>query len=96
MTQNFSDIITTLTTLGTDYAPVNVAHKLPALTAKLASIKTANDSATTTFGALQTGLDNRSTEYTDLTERTQRIKEAVKSQYGVGSTEYKLIKGIKV
>ena len=96
MTQNFSDIITTLTTLGADYAPVNVAHKLPALTAKLASIKTANDNATTTFGALKTGLDNRSNQYADLTERTQRIKEAVKSQYGVGSTEYSLIKGLKV
>lgn len=96
MTQNFSDIITTLTTLGADYSPVNVAHKLPALTTKLASIKTANDGATITFGALKTGLDNRSTEYTDLTERTQRIKEAVKSQYGVSSSEYSLIKGLKV
>ena len=96
MTQNFSDIVTTLTTLGADYAPVNTAHKLPALTTKLASIKTANDGATTTFGALKTGLDNRSVQYADLTERTQRIKEAVKSQYGTGSTEYKLIKGLKV
>ena len=32
ITQNFSDIITTLITLGTDYAPVNNAQKLPALT----------------------------------------------------------------
>ncbi len=96
MTQNFSDIITTLTSLGADYTPVNAKHKLPALTAKLTSIKSANDTATTTFGALKTGLDNRSTEYTDLAERTQRIKEAVKSQYGVKSTEYGLIKGLKV
>lgn len=96
MTQNFNDIITTLTSLGTDYAPVNTAHKLPALNTKLASIKTANDTATTTFGALKTSIDTRSSQYTDLTERTQRIKEAVKSQYGVNSTEYNLIKGLKV
>lgn len=96
MTQNFNDIITTLTSLGTDYAPVNTAHKLPALNTKLASIKTANDTATTTFGALKTSIDTRSNQYTDLTERTQRIKEAVKSQYGVSSTEYNLIKGLKV
>lgn len=96
MTQNFNDIITTLTSLGTDYAPVNTAHKLPALNTKLASIKTANDTATTTFGALKTSIDSRSNQYTDLTERTQRIKEAVKSQYGVNSTEYNLIKGLKV
>jgi len=96
ITQNFSDIITTLTSLGTDYAPVNTVHKLPALNTKLAAIKTANDTATTTFGVLKTSIDTRSNQYTDLTERTQRIKEAVKSQYGVGSTEYKLIKGLKV
>ena len=96
ITQHFADIITTLGTLGTDYAPVNNAHKLPALTTKLASIKTANDNATTTYGALKNGLDDRAAEYADLTERTQRIKEAVKSQYGTASTEYNLIKGLKV
>lgn len=96
MTQNFSDIITTLTTLGTDYAPVNNAHKLTALTTKLTSIKTANDSVTTTYGTLKNGFDNRAAQYRDLAERTQRIKEQVKSQYGVSSTEYTLIKGLKV
>lgn len=96
MTQNFSDIVSTLATLGTEYAPVNAAHKLPALTAKVASIKTANDSATTTFAALKTGFDNRAKQYADLNERTQRIKEAVKSQYGVASTEYTLIRGLTV
>lgn len=96
MTQNFSDIITTLTTLGTDYAPVNTAHKLAALNTKLTSIKSANDVATTTFGALKTGIDTRAAQYADLAERTQRIKEQVKSQYGVSSTEYTLIKGLKV
>lgn len=96
MTQNFSDIITTLTSLGTDYAPVNTAHKLAALNTKLTSIKSANDVATTTYGALKSSIDTRTAQYTDLTERTQRIKEQVKSQYGVKSSEYTLIKGLKV
>jgi hypothetical protein len=96
MTQNFSDIITILTSLGTDYDPVNDAHKLPALTAKLANMKAANDAATAAFGALKAFIDTRSTQYNELTERTQRIKDAVKSQYGVNSTEYTLVKGVKV
>lgn len=96
ITQNFNDIVATLATLGTDYAPVNTIHKLPALQAKLTAIATANANATTTYGALKTGYDSRANFYADLTERTQRIKEAVKSQYGINSTEYKLIKGLKV
>jgi hypothetical protein len=31
-----------------------------------------------------------------LQDRVQRIKAYVKSQYGVASTEYNLVKGIKV
>lgn len=96
ITQNFNDIVATLATLGTDYAPVNTVHKLPALQTKLTAITTANINATTTYGALKVGFDNRVNFYADLTERTQRIKEAVKSQYGVSSTEYKLIKGLRV
>lgn len=96
ITQSYSDIIATLATLGTDYAPVNTIHKLPALQTRLADITTANTNAATTYGALKVGFDNRANIYADLTERTQRIKEAVKSQYGVQSTEYKLIKGLRV
>ena len=96
ITLNFSDIVTTLVTLGTDYAPANTIHKLPALQSKLTAITAANTGAASTYGALKTGFDNRANFYADLTERTQRIKEQVKSQYGTGSTEYKLIKGLRV
>ena len=96
MTQNYSDIVTALDNLGTDYAPANNAYKLTVLQTKLVSITAANIAATNTYGALKTSIDNRSNQYTDLAERTQRIKESVKSQYGVKSTEYNLIKGLKV
>ena len=96
MTQNFSDIVTTLTSLGADYAVVQTNLKLPALLTKVAAITTANNAVTTTYGSLKTTVDSRANKYDDLGERTQRIKESVKSQYGVGSTEYKLIKGLKV
>ncbi len=96
MTQNFSDIVTTLTALGANYSVVKVNLKLPALLTKVADITAANNAVTTTYGSLKTTVDSRSNKYDDLSERTQRIKEAVKSQYGVSSTEYKLIKGLKV
>jgi hypothetical protein len=96
ITQHFSDIIATLTTLGTDYAPANAAHKLTALQTKLTAITTASANATNTYGLLKTNYATRSDVYNDISERTQRIKEQVKSQYGVSSTEYKLIKGLNV
>jgi hypothetical protein len=96
MTQNFSDIVTTLTALGANYSVVKVNLKLPALLTKVADVTAANNAVTTTYGSLKTTVDSRANKYDDLGERTQRIKEAVKSQYGVGSTEYKLIKGLKV
>lgn len=96
MTQNFSDIVTTLTALGADYSVVQNNLKLPALLTKVADITAANNAVTSTYSALKTTVDNRANKYADLSERKQRIKESVKSQYGLNSTEYKLIKGLKV
>lgn len=96
ITQTFNDIVTSITTLGSDYAPVNNAIKLQALNTKLAAITTANANAASTFTLLKAGYMVRSNVYDDLSERTQRIKEQVKSQYGTSSAEYILIKGLKV
>ncbi len=96
MTQNFADIVSTLTALGANYAPVNELIKLPNLQAKIAEINQANNLVTSTYGGLKVSADQRNTLYETLAERTQRIKESIKSQYGVSSTEYKLIKGLRV
>lgn len=96
MTQNFADIVSTLTALGANYAPVNELIKLPNLQAKIAEINQANNLVTSTYGGLKVSADQRNTLYETLAERTQRIKESIKSQYGVSSTEYKLIKGLSV
>ena len=96
MTQNFSDIVTTLTTLGANYAVVQTNLKLPALLTKVDDVTAANNAVTTTYSALKTTSDSRAKKYDDISDRSQRIKESVKSQYGVASTEYKLIKGLKV
>jgi hypothetical protein len=96
MTQHFADIIATVTALNTDYTPANADIKVAALSTKIGTIKTANNTVTSSYGAYKTSIDSRENQYKDLSARTQRVKDAVKSQYGVGSTEYKLIKGLKV
>jgi len=96
LTQHFANIVSTLTALNTDYVPANDSIKLTTLNNKLASIKTANNNVTASYGALKTSVTNRQNAFTDLTERTQRIKDAVKSQYGFQSTEYVLIKKLKI
>lgn len=94
--QNFSNIISTLANLGSTYAPVNVAHQLPALNTTLSNLSVVNNAVTTNFGALKSSINTRAEQYNILTEITQRIKEAIKSQYGTSSTEFILVKGLKV
>lgn len=96
MTQNFADIVSTLTALGTNYIPVNELIKLPNLQVKITEINQANNAVASAYGGLKVSADQRNSLYETLAERTQRIKESIKSQYGVGSMEYKLIKGLKV
>ena len=96
MTQNFSDMITALSNFKAKYAPANADIVLAALQAKLTSLTAANIEVTATYGQLKLKRDQRSDLYQQLTDITQRIKDAVKGQYGLQSTEYKLIKGIKV
>lgn len=96
MTQNFSDMITTLNKFGVKFAPVNADILIATLQTKLTDLTAANISVTATYGQLKEKRDDRSDFYKQLTDITQRIKDAVKSQYGLKSTEYNLIKGIKV
>lgn len=96
MTQNFSDMITTLEKYGANYSPVNDNIKLDKLKDKLTNLTAANIGVTSTYGKLKEKRDDRSDMYKNLTDITQRIKDAVKSQYGLKSTEYNLVKGLKV
>lgn len=96
MTQNFSDLIVRLEKYGTNYNPSNATIKLVALQDKLTKLTDANNKVTSSYGAFKTARDIRLVLYKDLTAITQRIKDAVKSQYGLKSTEYALVKGLKV
>ena len=48
MTQNFSDIITTLENYGANYNPANAAISIAGLKAKLTSLTAANPAVTNT------------------------------------------------
>jgi hypothetical protein len=95
-TQSFADIIATLTTFGTDYSPANVKIKLPALNTQLTALTTANDNVASTYALYKPAIEVRLMQYQDLKDRSDRIKESIKSQYTTSSSEYKLIKGLKI
>ena len=96
MTQNFSDMITTLENYGAKYTAVNSEIKIATLKGKLTELNDANVSVTSTYGVQKQKRDDRGELYKSLTAITQRIKDGVKGQYGLKSTEYNLIKGLKV
>lgn len=95
MKQNFADLIAKLTTMG-NYKPANKNIAVAALNAKLLLLGQSNDDVTTIYGTLKKDRDKRLTNYDTLSDRVQRIKDAVSSQYTNKSSEYKLIKGLSV
>jgi len=82
--------------LGAKYAPANPAIELKALNAHLDNCKLASDKVTNDYKTFRMGLSLRDEYFSQLSELCQRIKDAVSSQYGNGSDEYKLIKGLKI
>lgn len=95
-TQTFADIISVLTSYGTDYTPANTIIKIENLNEQLDTLMQSNIHVTEQYGQLKPAKDLRTSHYEDLSTRTQKIKDGVKSQYGTQSTEYKLIKGYKI
>lgn len=96
MTHNFSALIDTLSTFGATYAPSSDKIKIPKLTELLTALNDANDTVTHKYGILKTHQDKRVEQYDTLSERTGRIKDTIKSIYSPTSSEYKLIKGLKI
>lgn len=96
MTQNFSDIIATLQKFGDTYKPANKSITLNTLTAKYKLLTQVNTDVAAAYGMYKESTDDRLVLYRSLTGLIQGIKDAVKSQYGLNSTEYKLVKSLKV
>ncbi len=94
--QFFSDLIVNLTNFGNNYTPANTTLTVPALTAKYNSAVTANAEVMNTFTQFAQANTVRITKYDLLSQTAIRIKDSVKAQYGNNSTEYLLIKGLKI
>lgn len=90
--QNFTDIIDLLQRFGADYAPSNIAVKISTLQALQNEAILLNNKVSVTYGAFKPKINERQTGFKNLNDTANRIKEMVKSQYGIDSQEYKLIR----
>lgn len=96
ITQNFDDLIASLEVLKPAYAPTNVSISLDELKARLKTINKTTDEVIASFNGLNKERQTRNALYADLKTRIKRIKEAVKSQYGIKSNEYITVKGMVI
>lgn len=94
-TQYFSELVTILQKLP-DYQPTRTELKIDSLKEFITTINTLNNQVASTYGQLKISRDNRRQLYQQLTDRANRIKAYVKANYGLNSTEYKLIKGLRI
>lgn len=94
-TQYFNDLINTISQFAA-YNPSNNNIKLAQLQTFATTITTLSNTVAQKLQPLKTARATRTSSYTDLKDRVQRIKQYVKAQYGTNSNEYNLIKGIKI
>ena len=92
--QNFTDLVTLAIQFGTEYAPANQNIKMTALQDTLRTATTLNNETTRKFAEFKPKIAQRQDGFVQLSETANRIKEIVKSQYGITSDQYKLIKGL--
>lgn len=94
--QYFSDMIVSLTNFGTNYVPANPAINIAGLNTIYTNAIAANTAVMDTFTKFAQSNTIRLDAYYQLSQTAIRIKDSVKAQYGFNSTEYKLIKGLKI
>lgn len=92
--QNFQDIITLLISFGTNYEPSNTAIKIAQLQTTYQDALTKTNTVTQKLTLYKPKIVNRQQSFELLTQKANAIKEMVKSQYGITSSEYILIKGL--
>lgn len=96
MKEYFRNIITTLSSHSKDYESANSEINISALQAIIDKADALDEQATTTYSQLKQHTDTREQQYLQLSELCQRIKEAVKAQYGVRSGEYKQVRTLLI
>jgi hypothetical protein len=94
--QFFSDLIINLTNFAANYEPANPALKVEGLNTIYTAAVAANSSVMNTYTQFAQHNATRIESYTLLSQTAIRIKDSVKAQYGLYSTEYRLIKGLVI
>ena len=94
--QFFADLVTNLTNFGTDYTPANTNITLVELNTIYSDAIKANNDVMSSFTQFAQDNNIRITSYDNLSQIAIRIKDSVRAQYGNISTEYNLIKGLKI
>ena len=93
---NYQNLIIDLESLGTEYNPANGSIKIDKLKDLEIQATEKNNNVVAAYSVLSPKQDLRANNYNILSQKATRIKDFVKSQYGVNSSEYKLIKGLKI
>jgi hypothetical protein len=93
---NFQNLINDLESLESQYDPSNDTIKISNLIDIKNKAERANDNVSTAFASLTPKQDQRLVAFQLLSAKAQRIKDLVQSQYGIDSSEYKLVKGLTI
>lgn len=96
LAQTFADAVKVLESLTPAYNPPSADIQLPALNTMITSMNNSNAGVASAYAQLRLNREQRTEKYLALGQLSQRIKNAVKSQYGTSSVEYGLIKGLKI
>ena len=94
--QFFADLIANLTNFGTDYSPANSGITITELNNRYNDAITANNDVMNNFTQFVQNNKVRIESYNTLSQTAIRIKDSIKAQYGNNSTEYNLVKGLKI
>ena len=93
---NYQNLINDVEALGAEYEPANQTISLRNLLDLKTQAAANNEQVNLAFGLLTPKQDQRLASFKVLSEKAQRIKDFVQSQYGIDSSEYKLVKGLNI
>ena len=92
----FGDIITLLTTFDTNYTPPSALIKIDQLQSVLNGATDYTSKVSAKLAVFKPVIQTRIDGFKALNVKALRIKDMVKSQYGLNSSEYNLVKGLKI
>lgn len=95
LTQYFTDLVNKLSQLDS-YNPSNTSLQIHSLQQFVEKLNELNQEVASTYHLLKISKNYRRGLYEELSERTNRIKAYIKSNYGTKSEQYTLIKGLRI